>query len=124
MRKDQSDGACEEAPSDFQSNCGGEQRAEDAGADSPRLDPAQRGQAANHSSARALLLHEIIREEGEEALLRTVEALIWSSLAGRSIDGIFVPQRVGPARRAKRHSGTRTDLQRWLLGGIRSRHFG
>jgi formate-nitrite transporter family protein len=58
-----------------------EPRAEDAGADSPHLDEGQRGQAADHSSPRALVLHEIIREEGEEALRRTVGALIWSSLA-------------------------------------------
>jgi formate/nitrite transporter FocA (FNT family) len=54
---------------------------EAAGATSPHLDEEEKGQAAAHSSPHALVLHEIIREEGEAALSRTVGALMWSSLA-------------------------------------------
>ena len=82
-------------PQPSSSEGGVHERAEDAGADSPHLDEGQRGQAADHSSPRALVLHEIIREEGEEALRRTVGALIWSSLAaGLSMGFSFLTESV------------------------------
>lgn len=52
-----------------------------AGQDSPHLDGAERDQAAEHTAPPALVLHEIIREEGEAALERDTLALIWSALA-------------------------------------------
>ena len=52
-----------------------------AGADSPHLDESERQQAAEHSSPRALVIHEVIRQEGEEELKRPVSALLWSGLA-------------------------------------------
>jgi formate/nitrite transporter FocA (FNT family) len=52
-----------------------------AGADSPHLDETERQQAAEHSSPRALVIHEVIRQEGEEELKRPVKALLWSGLA-------------------------------------------
>ncbi|BFG73353.1 formate/nitrite transporter family protein [Paraburkholderia terrae] len=54
---------------------------EKAGAESPHLDAGEKDQAAQHTAPHALMLHEIVREEGEAALERTVIALVWSSLA-------------------------------------------
>ncbi|CAG9227765.1 Putative transport protein [Paraburkholderia sabiae] len=56
-------------------------RPEKAGAKSPHLDEGEKDQAAQHTAPHALMLHEIVREEGEAALERTVIALVWSSLA-------------------------------------------
>lgn len=55
--------------------------AAEAGATSPHLDEAERQQAAEHAAPRALVIHEVVREEGEEELRRPVSALIWSGLA-------------------------------------------
>jgi formate/nitrite transporter FocA (FNT family) len=52
-----------------------------AGADSPHLDESEKQQAAEHSSPRALVIHEVIRQEGEEELKRPVSALLWSGVA-------------------------------------------
>jgi len=52
-----------------------------AGASSPHLDESEQGQAATHASPRALVLHEIVRAEGEEGLRRKPSALAWSALA-------------------------------------------
>jgi formate/nitrite transporter FocA (FNT family) len=52
-----------------------------AGSTSPHLDEAERQQAAEHSSPRALVIHEVVRQEGEEELQRPVSALLWSGLA-------------------------------------------
>ncbi|WP_245253815.1 formate/nitrite transporter family protein [Paraburkholderia sp. LEh10] len=56
-------------------------RPEKAGAQSPHLDEGEKDQAAQHTAPHALMLHEIVREEGEAALERTVVALMWSSVA-------------------------------------------
>lgn len=45
------------------------------------LDEAERDQAAKHSSIRALVIHEVLREEGEAELKRQPSALAWSGLA-------------------------------------------
>jgi formate-nitrite transporter family protein len=52
-----------------------------AGADSPHLDAQERKQAATHSQIRALVIHEVLREEGEFELSRPAGALVWSGLA-------------------------------------------
>lgn len=52
-----------------------------AGADSPHLEQDEQDQAAALSAPRALVIHEIVRAEGEEALSRTASALLWSGLA-------------------------------------------
>jgi formate/nitrite transporter FocA (FNT family) len=70
-------------------------RAQDAGADSPHLNEGEQDQAAHHTAPHALVLHEIVREEGEAALERTIGALIWSSLAaGLSMGFSFLTQAV------------------------------
>jgi formate/nitrite transporter FocA (FNT family) len=64
-----------------------------AGASSPHLDEGEQGQAATHSAPRALVIHEIIRAEGEEALKRKPSALAWSALAaGLSMGFSFLTQ--------------------------------
>jgi formate/nitrite transporter FocA (FNT family) len=72
---------------------------EAAGAGSPHLNEGQQDQAADHAAPHALVLHEIVREEGETALERTVGALAWSSLAaGLSMGFSFLSQAVLDAR--------------------------
>jgi formate/nitrite transporter FocA (FNT family) len=70
-------------------------RSQDAGADSPHLDKEEQDQAADHTAPHALVLHEIVRAEGEAALERTMGALIWSSLAaGLSMGFSFLTQAI------------------------------
>jgi formate/nitrite transporter FocA (FNT family) len=52
-----------------------------AGSDSPHLDESEKTQAAEHAAPRALVIHEVIREEGEDELTRRPGALVWSGLA-------------------------------------------
>jgi formate/nitrite transporter FocA (FNT family) len=67
----------------------------DAGASSPHLDDGEQKQAAQHASPRALVIHEVVREEGEAAMERTVGALIMSALAaGLSMGFSFLTQAV------------------------------
>ncbi|ALP66820.1 formate/nitrite transporter family protein [Paraburkholderia caribensis] len=66
-----------------------------AGDASPHLDEKERDQASAHSSPQALVIHEIIREEGETALQRKPLALMWSALAaGLSMGFSFLTQAV------------------------------
>lgn len=52
-----------------------------AGSESPHLDQGEQDQAAQHSGLRPLVIHEIIREEGEDELVRTNAALTLSGFA-------------------------------------------
>jgi formate-nitrite transporter family protein len=52
-----------------------------AGARSEHLDVAEQMQAAEHTAPQALVIHEIVREEGELELRRRNAALLWSGLA-------------------------------------------
>jgi formate-nitrite transporter family protein len=54
---------------------------DEAGADSPHLDPREQTQAAEHAAPAAMVIHEIVREEGELELRRRNAALVWSGLA-------------------------------------------
>jgi formate/nitrite transporter FocA (FNT family) len=66
-----------------------------AGADSPHLDDDQREQAADHSTPHPLVIHEIVREEGEAAMERATTALLWSGLAaGLSMGFSFLLQAI------------------------------
>lgn len=49
--------------------------------DSPNLQGPEKKQAASHAPLRPLVIHEIIRAEGEEELKRRAGALFWSALA-------------------------------------------
>ena len=52
-----------------------------AGPDSPHLDAREQDQAATHAAPAALVIHEVVREEGEAELQRRTGTLIWSGLA-------------------------------------------
>ncbi|WP_053572848.1 formate/nitrite transporter family protein [Caballeronia cordobensis] len=66
-----------------------------AGASSPHLDEDEREQAADHSSPRPLVIHEVVREEGEVAMERTFAGLMWSALAaGLSMGFSFLVQAI------------------------------
>ncbi|SAL11121.1 Inner membrane protein YfdC [Caballeronia arvi] len=66
-----------------------------AGAKSPNLDSAEKEQAAEHSAPHPLVIHEIVREEGEVAMERTFGALMWSALAaGLSMGFSFLVQSI------------------------------
>ena len=49
---------------------------------SASLDSTERSQAKRHASLRALVIHEVLREEGEAELERKAGALAWSGLSG------------------------------------------
>jgi formate/nitrite transporter FocA (FNT family) len=67
----------------------------DTGSNSPHLDDGEQQQAAQHSAPRALVIHEVVREEGEAAMERTAGALIMSALAaGLSMGFSFLTQAV------------------------------
>lgn len=55
--------------------------ADSAGKSSPHLDQDQQQQAAQHASPQALVIHEVVREEGEAELERRSGAVAWSGLA-------------------------------------------
>ena len=65
----------------------------EAGADSPHLDEKQQQQAAERAPPGPLVIHEIVREQGEAELDRSFGGLAWSGLAaGLSIGFSFVMQ--------------------------------
>lgn len=69
--------------------------ASDTGSNSPHLDDGEQQQAAQHASPRALVIHEVVREEGEATMDRTAGALIMSALAaGLSMGFSFLTQAV------------------------------
>ncbi len=55
--------------------------AETAGKSSPHLDQDQQKQAEQHAAPQALVIHEVVREEGEAELERRSSAVAWSGLA-------------------------------------------
>ena len=52
-----------------------------SGENSPHLDEIEQRQAAEHSSPKALVIHEVVRAEGESELERSSKGLLWSGLA-------------------------------------------
>ena len=55
------------------------------------LDEHEREQAEDHSAIRAIVIHEVLREEGEEELRRPAGALAWSGVAaGMSLGFSFL----------------------------------
>jgi formate/nitrite transporter FocA (FNT family) len=66
---------------------------DDAGEDSPHLDEKEQRQAAERAAPGPLVIHEIVREEGQVELTRSFKGLAWSGLAaGLSIGFSFVAQ--------------------------------
>jgi formate-nitrite transporter family protein len=71
----------------------------DAGEHSPHLDQKERRQAAAGAPMGALVIHEIVRDQGEEELERSFSGLAWSGVAaGLSIGFSFLVQAVLQAR--------------------------
>jgi formate/nitrite transporter FocA (FNT family) len=65
----------------------------DAGENSPHLDDAEQRQAAKSAPIGPLVIHEIVRDEGETELARSFGGLAWSGLAaGLSIGFSFLVQ--------------------------------
>lgn len=56
-------------------------KAAPAGHKSPFLDQHEKTQAAEHAAPPAIVIHEVVREEGEAEIARPVAALAWSGLA-------------------------------------------
>lgn len=53
----------------------------EAGSASPHLEEAEQALAASHSAPPALVIHEVVREEGEQELRKRAGAVAWSGLA-------------------------------------------
>jgi formate-nitrite transporter family protein len=67
----------------------------EAGQNSPHLDPQQQRQAAHSAPLAPLVIHEIVREQGEAELRRSFSGLAWSGLAaGLSIGFSFLMQAI------------------------------
>jgi formate/nitrite transporter FocA (FNT family) len=65
----------------------------EAGSNSPHLDEEQQRQASDRAPPGAIVIHEIVREQGLEELARSNGSLAWSGLAaGLSIGFSFVAQ--------------------------------
>ena len=65
----------------------------EAGESSPHLDEKQQRQAAERAAPGPLVIHEIVREEGQSELDRSFSGLAWSGLAaGLSIGFSFITQ--------------------------------
>ena len=66
---------------------------ENAGLQSPHLNEQEQQQAADNAVVRSLVIHEVVREQGERELERSVGGLAWSGLgAGLSIGFSLVTQ--------------------------------
>ncbi len=64
-----------------------------AGLQSPHLSEQEQKQAAENAVVRSLVIHEVVREQGERELERSVSGLAWSGLgAGLSIGFSLVTQ--------------------------------
>lgn len=64
-----------------------------AGANSPHLNGRQQRQAAANAPVGPMVIHEVVREQGEKELARSFSGLAWSGLAaGLSIGFSFVGQ--------------------------------
>jgi formate/nitrite transporter FocA (FNT family) len=71
----------------------------EAGEQSPHLDEKEQRQAAAGAPMGALVIHEIVRDQGEEELERSFSGLAWSAVAaGLSIGFSFVVQATIQAR--------------------------
>jgi formate-nitrite transporter family protein len=53
----------------------------DSASQSPHLEPEEQDQAGRHAALPPLVIHEIVRAEGEAELERPVGAIFWSALA-------------------------------------------
>jgi len=92
--------------------------------DSPHLGGPEKDQAERHAPLRPLVIHEIVRAEGEAELRRPASALLWSGLAaGLSMGFSFVAQALlqadlagGPGRHAIASAGYMVGFAIVVLG--------
>ena len=94
----------------------------EAGESSPHLDQKEQRQAAAGAPMGALVIHEIVRDQGEEELERSFGGLAWSGSRRRPVDRVFVPD---PGDVAGTAAGCRlapTGLRVWLFGRLSDRH--
>lgn len=83
-----------------------------AGSESPHLDEKEQKQAAERASPGPLVIHEVVREQGEIELERSFGGLAWSGLAaGLSIGFSFIAQ-------AYLHAGLPDAPWRRLVAGF------
>ncbi len=67
------------------------------------LDKKEQDQAAQHSAPPAVVIHEIVKKDGEEELRRMPGAILWSGLAaGLSMGFSFLTLALDPERAAGR----------------------
>ena len=96
-----------------------QENATNAGADSPHLDEGEQEQAADHSTPHALIIHEVVREEGETALARSTWALTWSALAaGLSMGFSFLTMAVIRAALPETPSAALIDSFGYAIGFV------
>jgi formate/nitrite transporter FocA (FNT family) len=70
------------APREAERRDGGSKRSDGGSSRTPsKLDQAEQDQAAEHSAPPAVVIHEIVRHDGEEELERGAGAIVWSGLA-------------------------------------------
>ena len=92
--------------------------------DSPQLEGPEKAQAERSAPLRPLVIHEIVRAEGEAELRRPASALFWSGLAaGLSMGFSFVAQALlqadlpdGPGRHAIASAGYMVGFVIVVLG--------
>lgn len=92
--------------------------------DASHLDAAEKTQAAEHSAPQAVVIHEILRKDGEAELARRVGAIFWSGLAaGLSMGFSFLAMALiqsglpeGPSRRLLESPGYSLGFVIVILG--------
>ena len=92
--------------------------------DASHLDAAEKTQAAEHSAPQAVVIHEILRKDGEAELSRRVGAIFWSGLAaGLSMGFSFLAMALiqsglpqGPSRRLLESPGYSLGFVIVILG--------
>lgn len=96
----------------------------DSASQSPHLEPVEQDQAHRHAPLPPLVIHEIVRAEGEAELERPVGAMLWSALAaGLSMGFSFAVMALlqsalppGPGRHALASFGYATGFLIVVLG--------
>lgn len=96
----------------------------DPASQSPHLEPEEQVQAGRHAPLPPLVIHEIVRAEGEAELARPVPAMLWSALAaGLSMGFSFAVMALlqsalppGPGRHAIASFGYSTGFLIVVLG--------
>jgi formate-nitrite transporter family protein len=90
----------------------GDKPARDSSSEPKHLDPTEKDQVAQHAAPPAVVIHEILRKEGEAELNRRPSAVFWSGLAaGLSMGFSFLAL-------ALLQSKLPEGPEKYLIGGI------